>query len=83
MLGATAKDRKPVVPAPITADKGRGTSSKTPALPSEKGCHVPVMAESVMAAPKGPHVDGMAKYATMKSESRVPVRAPEEQKHGR
>ncbi len=72
---ATAKDRKPVVPAPVMADKGRGTRSKTPELPSEKGCHVPVMAESVMAAPRGKAPDGMAKYAQIGMENRQPVTA--------
>ncbi len=73
-----SQSRKPTIGTSATADKSKGTRSKTPPLPSNMGDHIPVIAEGVMAAPKGKPLDGMGSWpsASMREQGRMPDIAP-------
>lgn len=65
--------RMPHMGASAMADKGKGNRSKTPAM-SMKPAHMPMMAESVMAAPKSMAMNGMGDWpsASMSEKGRMP-----------
>ena len=72
----TAKQaRGPAQATEPMADKGKGSRSATPALPSDMGSHVPARAPEHMAAKAAP-MRGLDKMAQMQEETRRPVMAP-------
>ena len=74
----TAKQaRMPDMGASAMADKGKGHKSPTPKM-DMTAPHIPMMAEGVMAAPKGKAMNGMGSWpsASMQTESRKPDMAP-------
>lgn len=70
--------RMPMMPASVMADKSKGNRSKTPPLPTNMADHVPMMAESATAAPKGKAMSGMSGWpsASMSDKGRMPDMAP-------